>query len=363
MKKLTAMLLALCMLLAAIPALGEEVTGTWYGVLADVTLATLQLNEDGSLEASLPGVEATAEDNWKLDGDTVTVTIAGGSLDFAYDGATLTSPEYPIPIGREPGTIPFDTAVAALNGGEYEVPEGMTEIDVMSAAMTFLAEYQALVASMTPATPEPAADPELTVLQESFKVTESYSGFRATYIAKVQNNTEAPFFIKGGTMAVTDAAGNQVGEAKYLGSCGSKYLEPGEISFISMYADIPENVEVTYTTTFDVKAQSYSSTDRAVTVADPAYVAPQGYDGAYMKVTVINDSEESLPDINVVLVLEDAEGNLLALDTEGLYRHELGANSTFTFWGSVDSRVSEYCAANGIEPASVEAFAWVENND
>ena len=48
MKKLTALLLALCMLLAVVPALGEDFSGTWYMVLEDVTVGTLELNADGT---------------------------------------------------------------------------------------------------------------------------------------------------------------------------------------------------------------------------------------------------------------------------------------------------------------------------
>ena len=38
MKKLAALLLALCMMIAAIPALADGEAGTWYMTLADVTL-------------------------------------------------------------------------------------------------------------------------------------------------------------------------------------------------------------------------------------------------------------------------------------------------------------------------------------
>ena len=58
MKKLTALLLALCMLLAVVPALGEDFSGTWYMVLEDVTVGTLRkhLKEKKHLLKAVAGV-------------------------------------------------------------------------------------------------------------------------------------------------------------------------------------------------------------------------------------------------------------------------------------------------------------------
>ena len=99
-------------------------------------------------------------------------------------------------------------------------------------------------------------------------------------------------------------------------------------------------------------------------LADPVYIKGESeYDSDTMKVTVINDTDQPLPGIEVILVLEDAEGNLLCAGTESLYRYELGPNSTINLVTSVDSKVRDYCTENGIEPAAVEAFGWVENRD
>ena len=63
----------------------------------------------------------------------------------------------------------------------------------------------------------------------------------------------------------------------------------------------------------------------------------------------------------VIFDLKDAEGNLLDMETESLYRYELGPHSSLTLVSAVDSKVRDYLVENGIEPAAVEAFAWVEN--
>lgn len=376
MKKLTAMLLALCMLLAAVPALGEDFSGTWYMVLEDVTLGTFDLNADGTAKMVMKAGEENTleyEGTWEAADDGVTITMEGDALGFVYDAETdtLNSERFPIPMGKTTGSMNLELIAKVMNGAEdIELPEGVSETEVKTKALLVYTKIMTLAAelsaqnSYTVETETKAAEdaPELTVVAESFKVVESYRGFRAVYIAKVQNNTEAPLWIDEGRMTVKDAEGNQVGEAKYMACNGSKYLEPGEISFVSMEADMDENLEgITFEKTITTEAKGYR-TDKAVTVTDPTYVAAGNYDSGYMRATVVNDSEESIPGIYVIYALEDAEGNLLDLQRESLYRHELGANSTIILVTSIDSKVNDYCKANGIEPAVVEAYAYVEED-
>ena len=208
-----------------------------------------------------------------------------------------------------------------------------------------------------------AAAPELTIEKENFKIIKSYSGYSGVYIAKVKNDTGMPIYITDGSMQLTDSEGKMVGEAKYLYPIASKYLEPGESTFVSMQADLEDNAEVNVTKNIVVKSSGYGS-DYALTVENPTYIKGESeYDSDTMKVTVFNNTDQPLPGIEVVMVLEDAEGNLLFMSTESLYRYDLGPNSSITLVSSVDNKLREYLTENGIEPATVEAFAWVENND
>ena len=127
MKKLTAILLALCLLLAAVPALGEDFSGTWYMVLADVTAGHFELNADGTATAEMPGQEETFTGSWTADDASVTITIDGSPLTFAWDGEKLFSDKLPIPVVREAGRVPMDLIQKYMGGEEYELPEGMDE--------------------------------------------------------------------------------------------------------------------------------------------------------------------------------------------------------------------------------------------
>ena len=99
-------------------------------------------------------------------------------------------------------------------------------------------------------------------------------------------------------------------------------------------------------------------------VTDPVFVKVEGeYNSDLMKATVTNEGDTPMAGIQMVLVLVDADGNLLDLDTQDLYRNELGAGSSITLVSTVDDRVKKFYEANGFEPVAVEAYAWVENND
>ena len=366
MKKITALLLALCMLLAITPVLAEDGPGgNWYMSLADVTIGYILLNEDATAVVNISSQE-DMQGTWTAEGETVTITVDGESLDFAYDGSSLTSDQFPLSLTREEGRLPMSVLASMMNGEEYTLPEGMTDLEMTTIAMNFLAEYSKIMGAANTATGTTVDDgnAEVTVVKENFKVIKNYRGFTGLYIAKLQNDTGAPLFITDGSMQLTDKDGKTVGEAKWLYPTGSKYLEPGEVTFVGMQADLDENIEVNVAKHVVSKRDSYQSTDYAVSVENPTYVKGEGqYDSDTMRVTVVNNSDQPLAGIEAVLVLEDADGNLLYMATESLYRYELGPNSSLTLVSSVDRNLRDYCAENGIEPTTVEAYAWVENKD
>lgn len=377
MKKLTAMLLALCMLLAVVPALGEgeSAAGNWYMSLADVTLGYILLNEDGTAVVNIAS-EDDIPGTWTQDGATVTITAQNQPIDFAFDGTSLSSPMFPLSLTREEGRLPLNVISAMMAGEEYTLPEGMTELDMTTIAMNFVAEYTKIMeqASDTEGTgdtgasvaEQPAATeaPIVTIEKSTFLVAESYSGYRGRYIARIKNENDVPLFLTGGSMQVFDKDGNQVAEASYLSNTGSKYLEPGETSFVSMYADLESDGEYTYQANIETKTESYRSTDVALKTSDPVYVKVEGeYNSDLIKATVINETDAPLAGIQMVMVLVDADGNLLDLETQDLYRNELGAGSSITLVSSVDDRIRAFYQTNGLEPVAVEAYAWVENDD
>ena len=148
MKKLTAMLLALCLLLALVPALGEgDISGTWYMTLADVNMGYVTLNADGTALADINSVGGMGIGIWKLDGDKLTITEVGGSLDFVVGEDKLTCSRFPVPFSRDAGKVTLAQMQAVLTGESTELPEGLTDTDVMTIATGFYQAYAPLVAA------------------------------------------------------------------------------------------------------------------------------------------------------------------------------------------------------------------------
>ena len=385
MKKWIAMLLMVCLLAAAVPALGEEdYTGNWYMTVADVSLASMTLNADGSVEFNM-AEQGTMNGTWTTGEGKITVTIDGDGLDFTYEDGKLTAAGFfPVPFVREEGKINSELIGKMMSGEAYDIPEGMTEEEMMEIAKNFVAEYQAILAEQagddtTETTTEttvetPVADAgepvtedaqlAVSILNENFLVYQVYGGLKGYYYAKIQNNTETPYFVNGGTFVLTDADGNAVGEElKYPNSRGSRYLEPGEISFISFRADIPEGLEnPNYYVVIKAEKDTYSSKDYAVTVSSTE-IGTDRYGNPAMKAAITNTTDEFLPGINVIIAMEDAEGKVIWLREESLYNYELGPNSTIKLTGSIDSDALEYFTSAGIVPTTVEAYAYVEIND
>jgi hypothetical protein len=379
MKKLTALLLALCMLLAMVPALGEDFSGTWYMVLEDVTVGTLELNADGAFSLTVQAGEEsnTLEGTWEATDAGVALTAEGSPAVAAYDAeaGTLLLDVIPIPMQREKGKYEVQLMIDVLNMKEdIEFPEGVTQLEASTAALAFVMKLNELKGTLggtgtetgtgtedggaPDATEAPAGGTGVDILAENFVVTESYSGYDGTYIAKVQNNTGSPLWLTGGSLVVKDASGNLVGTREYLSTCGSKYLEPGEISIATMQVELEADGEYTYEKVIEAEAKSWSGPDAAVTVTDPAYVEGK-YDSKLLQATVTNDTEQNLPDVEIAFLLSDENGLPLALVTNTLYNTELCPNSSLVVKSNVYTKVAEYFAAKSIIPA-VEAFAWVE---
>ena len=261
MKKLTALLLALCMLLAVVPALGEDFSGTWYMVLEDVNVGTLEMNADGTFSLTVQaGEEANSiEGTWEATDAGVTLTANGDPAEALYDAeaGTLTIAKLPIPMQREKGKYEVQLMMDVLDvskANEVELPEGVMYLDAATTALAFVMKLNELKGTLggtgtetgtgtedggaPDATEAPAGGTGVDILAENFVVTESYSGYDGTYIAKVQNNTGSPLWLTGGSLVVKDASGNLVGTREYLSTCGSKYLEPGEISIATMQVEL-----------------------------------------------------------------------------------------------------------------------------
>lgn len=148
MKKMIALVMALCMACMLVPAMAEdEITGTWY--LVEMTMGeqsfnpadmgmsmTYILNEDGTLAAELVMGDATQtqEGTWSLDGNTVTLAQESGETTGTFaDGYIIIDSEGQTGIlSKEPPAASAKVqAVAAESEEVFFGTWTLTGVDMM----------------------------------------------------------------------------------------------------------------------------------------------------------------------------------------------------------------------------------------
>ena len=365
MKKLFAILLALGLLLSALPALAEDFSGMWYLNLTDVDLGYFQLNEDGTMAGDVIGAGAI-EGTWSSTDASVTLVVDGDPLVFSWDGTMLYSADLLIPVIREQGSVPASVIQALENDETPELPEGMTLEQAQAVYEAFEAEFERLqniaIEAEQQARLAESAEYKVDILAENFYVMEEYSSLRGYWLAKVINMNSVPVYLRDGALKVLDAEGNQVGEATYLSSTGSRYLEPGEISFVSMRTDIEgDGADLTYNASIETTIRSYV-TDAALPLADADFEPLDPDSTSYMRTTVTNDTDKPVS-VNAVFALEDADGTPWLISDEEVYNHELTPGSSLILKSSVYTSFAEFIQEKGIEITTIETYAWYEIRD
>ena len=390
MKKFLALMLALCLALATIPVLAEnDLTGTWYLISMGLTGGTMEMKADGTCTFLVKeGEEGTAEGTWTADGNNVTLDQ---TMELTFDGTDLIlSPEALatfagadtmgldpsllssfVKFSREPGKVTAEEFNAYQADGT--VPEGKTKEDmdaiqteIMLLAFSMMGGLNADdLGNAIGGDTAPAVNPEVTVLEDNFYVRSGFgeNSLEGLYIAKVQNQNDAPLTVSEATLILKDAEGNEVGRKEYMGSCGSRYLEPGEISFVSLTADVDEGATPdTYEITFQTSGSSYSTDIQIEAVNPEVRISDNGYWVSYnAAATITNATEEPVSQVNVVIAVKDSNGKLLDLGNAGLYQNELAPGSTITVIDTLDSRTVDYIQANNLELGQAEAYGWKDS--
>ena len=386
MKKILSLILAFCMTLAAVPALAEDFAGDWYFIMLGMTVGTMELKAEGSavVHSQSGDEETTREGTWTAEGDTVTVNIDDQPLSLVYDGSALkldvsameamglsgdslgmdsSTMDALLQISREPGKVTVKEFNAFTENGT--LPEGRTQEEMEAIQMEMMTALFGMLGQMGGAVSDGASGAgetlEVTVLEDNFYVRkardEQLEGY---YLAKVQNQNDAPLYINEVTLTLKDAEGNEVGKTDYMSNCGSLYLEPGEISFVSMKAYAEGGAPAAYEASIQGTSLTYG-TDVQLEAAHPELRKQDSYGWAnyYAGATITNTGDVPLSQVNAVIAIRDASGALIDLVQAGLYQNELAVGSTITLLDSVDSTTVDYCTENGTDLGEVEALAWV----
>ncbi len=205
---------------------------------------------------------------------------------------------------------------------------------------------------------------KLNVSKECFYVIDNYSTYAYAF-ARVENSGNKPITVNAGVMEVYDKNGDVVTSSDYL-SRYARVLQPGEYTYVSIYKDIdnPDQVEKPYDYMLTVtgKTDEDYKTTRFPVETELALNVGDGYwTHNYMYATIKNDTEEIVYDLSVVMVLLDAEGNILYLNNDSLFNDRgLTPGSSIVIRTDIPSAFMDYFTANNLTPASVDAIAYVD---
>lgn len=238
MKKLMALVLALMLALAAIPALGESVdySGTWYINELGMTMGTFELNADGTVTSAMEGSDGPQNGTWAVTENGITIDDATGSVEFVYTDGNLVFEAAGMVLSREASKITPEVFSAYLNGELTELPEGVTEEDILAIVE---AMGQLLAGAQEPTQYDNfvAAELESEVTVDVFvQATQSWWDDKITVYAQ---DTDGGYFIYN--MACSKEDAEKLVPGTEIIVTGYKAEWAGEIEIIDATFTIPDS--------------------------------------------------------------------------------------------------------------------------
>lgn len=200
----------------------------------------------------------------------------------------------------------------------------------------------------------------LNVLQENYHFVGGFLRYAYAF-AKVENSGDRPIKVNAGVFEVYDADGEVITSSDYENAYAT-YLQPGEYTYVRMYADIdegktPDDYMMTLTGKSDNSEIAYRL---PVESSFKMNVKDGWWEHNYLYALISNPTDNVIYSAEVVFALLDAEGNILTIESKSLYS-EVGImpSSNVMIRLDISSSTIDYFDANGMVPASVDAIAYV----
>lgn len=205
---------------------------------------------------------------------------------------------------------------------------------------------------------------KVSVTQENFYAISSYSDYGYAF-AKVTNVGNKPVKVNAGVLEIYDGNGDNLTSSDSLRSY-AEYLEPDEYTYVYMSAELKEGqLEKVddYLLTITGKSDNDTETKR-LTVTDVDFIRNyqinkySTYDCGFF--TIVNDTDETIWNIQVVYALLDDEGNILFVENDYLDSNKgLNPGSSVAIRETINSKFVEYYDAHGIVPTTIDVIAYV----
>lgn len=185
--------------------------------------------------------------------------------------------------------------------------------------------------------------------------------------AQTENTGDKSIEYSDGLFELYDADGEVLASNAYL-TCCPRVLQAGETGFV--YATYLKAEGAT--SPADVADYSVSVTGKGkgsyVVRRFPSQARVETLVGKYstdidMYVTVTNDSDAIVYDMDVVAALKDSEGNVVYVGTDSAYNIGIPAGGSIEFCISVSSSIVEYFTECGFTADVIECIAYTEEYD
>lgn len=219
-----------------------------------------------------------------------------------------------------------------------------------------------MVAMLVPAA---LAAGQMTLEKEAFLVLPSYgTTVYGYYFAEIQNTGDAALKLQDAVLILKGKEGDELKKREWFSSY-PQVINPGESAYISVYdyLDTEEAKDEITSYSFDIKGSTQPSMKTTMyTVEDAAYQLEQGdySNSAYVTALIKNETDVPCYNINAVIVLRDAEGELLFVDSTTLYGAGIPAGGEILVRREIDSSIVDHFVDQAIKPASVEVLAYTE---
>lgn len=203
---------------------------------------------------------------------------------------------------------------------------------------------------------------KLSVAQETFTVL-PYLDYHAGFIfAELQNTGDKPVAFNDALLELYDKEGNAIASNNYLNAY-PEVLEPGETGYLFGYQTVTDAATPDFIDDHLLTVTGRGSIDQQKIALKTADARFETGDDPYwvehlLLATVINETGETLYDVNVVFAVKDAEGKLMYAAAYLPYNVGLPAGSSLELRVGVDAEAVKDWEAKGQAPAAVEAIAY-----
>lgn len=204
---------------------------------------------------------------------------------------------------------------------------------------------------------------KMTVQQENFHAVDIYSIYGYAF-AKVENTGDKPVEFSSGLLEMYDANGEPLKSTDFV-MCYPKVLNPGETGFITVDDSVDSAASAAdiadYALTVTGKSSSGDTVTRFPATASYLKDVPVYKYASYDVITaeITNNTEETVYDVEVVLSLLDADGNVLYVQGNSFYSTGINPGSTITYRVTIDDCWKETWSREGFTPDHAEAIAYI----